>query len=588
MGTDDTKSDSTRQTDDIIDHLYEVAVDPSRYETLLDHWEAMIKPRRAAANLADHPVIGLDHLSGHVERADQVLERVIKDAAVKGPQAMLAQIDRVAAFAADRSGRIIATNTAATTLLNITDGQALGDIALGDGDAGQLSHFVGRMLGANRDAPVVLRARTAQADRLVVFHLRVVREDGETPFVIGISSQVRWPDGFTDMLRSAFEFTPAETDVVRALTEGQTLQQIADGRGRSVDTIRAQLKSIMAKTETRSQTELVRLTLSTMEIAQFTAQVSNSVGTVSQGYETLQPRPFQTLILPDGRRMDYLILGDSEGVPLFYQPLDYGLTRWPASAEDEAARRGIKIIVPIRAGYGASTSLPKRAPYVAHLVDDFASLLDHLGVRQAPFLSLGGDSHLAVAFNAAHPDRMTALVACAGVLPLTQAEQYERMEKWHRFILAGARYTPHLLPFMVKAGFALAKRLGKRGFVHAVYGKSPADVATFEHPEVFEAMVCGSEVCLSDAHSAHDAFSREVIAHETTDWTEAVLALKDSLPVVFMNGLQDPQVPPETLEDFRRDYPWIDFQVYPDAGQLLFFLKWPDVLERLTPFLEKK
>ena len=588
MGTDHKTTDTTRQTNDIIDHLYEVAVDPTRYESLLDHWEAMIQPQRAATNLADHPVIGLDHLSGHVERADQVLDRVIRDVLLTSPQAMLAQIDRVAAFAADRSGRIIAANTAAQNLLDISDGQARRDIALGDGDAEQLSHYVGRMLGANHDEPVVLRARTMQADRLIVFHLRVVREDGEAPFVIVISSQMCRPDGFTDLLRAAFEFTPAETEIVRALTEGHTLQQIAGARSRSLDTIRAQLKSIMAKTETRSQTELVRLTLSTMEIAHFTTQMSASVGTVSQGYETLQPRPFQTLTLSDGRRMDYLILGDPKGVPLFYLPLDYGLTRWPASAEQEALRRGIQIIVPVRAGYGASTSLPKRAPYVAHLVDDFAALLDHLGISQAPFLSLGGDSHLAFAFNAAHPGRMTALVACAGVLPLTRVEQYERMEKWHRFILAGARYTPHLLPFMVKAGFALAKRLGKRGFIHAVYGKSPADVATFEHPEVYEAMVCGSEVCLSDNHSAHDAFSREVIAHETTDWTEAVLALKDKMPVVFMNGLQDPQVPPETLDDFRRDYPWINFQVYPDAGQLLFFLKWPDVLERLVPFLDKK
>ncbi len=575
------------QTIEAIDRLYEVAVDPSRYEALLDHWEAMIGPQRAEAHGARPSIIGLAHLTGHVERADQVLDRVLADDLPRGPQAMIDQIGRSAAFAVDRTLRVVAANAGASSLLKITTGTKVRDLHLDDGDANQLGHHVSRLLNANQDEPVVLRGGIAQHERSVVFHLRAVRTDDTAPFVLVISSEVQWPAGFSNLLRAAFDLTPAESQVVRALTEGQTLQQTAKTRGRSIDTIRTQLKSIMAKTETRSQSELVRLTLSTMEIAQFTAQASEAVDAVSQGYETLAPRPFQTLTLRDGRRMDYLILGDQDGIPLLYSPLDYGLVRWPAQAEAEAARRGIKIIVPVRAGYGKSTPLPRRTPYVPQLCDDLAALMDHLGVASAPMLTLGGDSHIAFQFNRLHAGRMSALIACAGVLPITRSDQYERMDKWHRFILAGARYTPHLLPFMVKAGFALAKRLGKRGFLHAVYGKSEADMATISIPEVYEALVVGSDVCLSDTHSAHDAFAREVIAHETTDWTDAVLLLKGSVPVIMMNGLQDPQVPPETLAEFRRDYPWITFDVFADAGQLLFFSKWPQVLNRLAPFLKK-
>ena len=223
---------------------------------------------------------------------------------------------------------------------------------------------------------------------------------------------------------------------------------------------------------------------------------------------------------------------------------------------------------------------------MVQLADDMRALLDHLGIERLPLVTLGGDSFIAIAFHAAYPERLTGLICCAGVLPLTRAEQYERMDKWHRFILAGARYTPHLLPFMVKAGFALARKLGKRGFVNAVYGKSPADVATFGIDEVYEAIVCGSEVALSEGHSAHDAFSREVIAHETTNWAAEVAALRGSVPVIFLNGLQDPQVPPATLAEYQNDHDWIDFRIYPDAGQLLFFLKWRDVLPLIEEFQE--
>ena len=583
-----SSKDEDDKTGDVINWLYEVAIDPTRYETLVDHWEAMIGPKRAQAHDAHgaRNIIGLDKLASHVERADQVLDRVLADEIAHGPQAVIDQIELSAAFAVDQRMAIVAANSGAQMLLNIRKGIHIRDLRLGDGDVEQLSHHLGRLLNTQHDTPIVLRGRAADSERLVVFHLRVVRPTGGKPFVVVISSAVQWPAGFTELLRTAFEFSPKEAEVVRGLTEGLTLQQLAEQRGRSIDTIRAQLKSIMAKTETRSQTELVRLTLSTMEIAQFSVQVSEASEEFSTGYDTLAPRPFKTLKLKDGRRMDYLILGDPNGTPLIYSPLDYGLTRWPAQAEAEATRRGIKILVPVRAGFGKSTSLPKRTPYVPQLSDDLAELLDHVGIEKAPILALGGDAHIAAQFNMRHPGRLTAFVACAGVLPFNRPEQYDRMDKWHRFILAGARYTPHLLPFMVKAGFALAKRLGKRGFLHAVYGKSLADMATIRNIEVYEALVVGSEVCLSETHSAHDAFSREVIAHETTDWTEAVLALKDKMPVFLMNGLQDPQVHPDTLAEYQLDYPWITFDVFPDAGQLLFFSKWRETLDRLAPYLQ--
>ncbi len=58
--------------------------------------------------------------------------------------------------------------------------------------------------------------------------------------------------------------------------------------------------------------------------------------------------------------------------------------RWPATAEAEATRRGMKVIVPVRAGYGASSPIARQAPYYAQLVEDHARLLDHLRVSRLP------------------------------------------------------------------------------------------------------------------------------------------------------------------------------------------------------------
>lgn len=589
MGKEEDKQIDDTLADEVIEQLYEVAVDPSRYEALLDRWEAMIRPQRAAANSeaspTQAPAIGLREFEGHFRRADQVLDRAIKDPRISTAAGMLAHIEHAAAFSVDRNMTLIEVNPAATSVLGVTRGARLSDVAFAPGEIDHLSSKIARMFDANSLDPVLVRSRCTRADRLTVLHMRLVRSEREAPFVIVVTSELSWPKGFSDMLRAAFDLTAAEAEVMQFLSEGHSLTQIAEMRGRSVETIRAQLKAVMGKTETRSQTELVRLTLSTMEMVQFSADAAHGLNDASRGFETLAERPFQTMILRDGRQLDYLILGNPNGRPCLFFPLDYGLVRWPASAEAEAARLGIKVIVPIRPGYGASTPIRRGVPYISQIVEDTAALLDLLGVDRVPMVTLGGDSYLAIAFHALYPERVAALICCAGVLPLKRPEQYERMDKWHRFILAGARYTPHLLPFMVKAGFALARRLGKRGFIHAVYGKSKADVATFEIPEVLEAMVCGSEVALSETHSAHDAFAREVIGHETADWTNEVDALRGAVPVHFLNGLQDPEVPPETLAEHQQDYSWIDFRVYPDAGQLLFFLKWRDVLPLVVRYL---
>jgi DNA-binding CsgD family transcriptional regulator/PAS domain-containing protein len=55
--------------------------------------------------------------------------------------------------------------------------------------------------------------------------------------------------------------TPAEARVAAALAGGRSLREYADGAGLSIHTVRTTLKRVFAKTETRSQADLVRLLL---------------------------------------------------------------------------------------------------------------------------------------------------------------------------------------------------------------------------------------------------------------------------------------------------------------------------------------
>jgi DNA-binding CsgD family transcriptional regulator/PAS domain-containing protein len=64
------------------------------------------------------------------------------------------------------------------------------------------------------------------------------------------------------ILRDLWECTPAEAELANHLVADRTLEEIAALRGVTKETIRTQTKSLMAKTDTRRQSQLVRLLLS--------------------------------------------------------------------------------------------------------------------------------------------------------------------------------------------------------------------------------------------------------------------------------------------------------------------------------------
>src|SRR6056297_3471161 len=579
-----TLSDADRA--ETIDRLYDVALDPGRFEALLDHWESAVAPLRAHVDLSAPRLLDDPQIAAHFRRATEFLDRTVIDdspGGADGLDAMLAPFDRVAALVLDRGGAVRAANPAARQVLGIGPHSTLGDLPLHDDDRPALAAALSMLFHDRGKDTAMLRLRGDGPGHLMVLRLQRCSAPDGTDLVLAASNGLRLPEGFCDILRQAFDLTRAEGDILCRLVDCRSITEIAAERGRSPDTIRAQIKSILAKTETHSQLELVRLALSMIDMTAATVTAATTSGGGARVHTGPDVSAYRTLVAPDGRRVAWLVLGAGTGRPLLYMPLDYGLVRWPAAAEAEARARGIRVIVPLRPGYGPSDMVARGAEYDAALLADTEMILRAEGVRRCPLLSLGGDLYYAVQLTRRDPSRVSGIVACAGMLPLTRRAEVERMDKWHRFILAGAKFTPHLLPFMVKAGFILARRIGKRGFIHAVYGTSDADIATFEDPEVLEAIVNGSEVALSATHSSHEAFSRQLVGGQLEDWSADLLALRGVLPVVLMNGAQDPQVPRATYDEFRRDQPWIEYHLFEDAGQLVFFRHWRAALDRLEP-----
>ena len=560
---------------DIIDHIYDVALDPIRYEQLLDVWESRMAPlRRNSSEIT----VEADLLA-HASRASEFLDRLKNPDEEESLHARLAT-EIAAAFCVGQSGRIIEFNPAAKDLFGMEPGENINVLLLDRGEKDKLAQAILAATGKTRKASL-LRFSATDSERAVIFHIAPISTPtGETVALVR-TSELGWPDSLTQLLKEAFKLTLTEVEIVRNLVEGKSLKEISADRDRSLDTVRGQLKSILAKTETRSQTELIRIVLSLMEVV---GNANQADRTQTKDQASLEPIPFQTMVQPGGRRYDWIEFGDPAGRPCVYLPIDYGLLRWPLTAEREAKKRNIRVIAPVRAGFGHSSSMPAKIDYAGETGADVGRLLDHLGIKKVAMLTLGADFRYALRLANARAGLVTGILACAGTLPILSSTQYERMGKWHRFILANARYAPLVLPFLVKAGFALARRIGKVQFLNSVNADSPSDLKTYADPEVREAMLLGSEICLSDWHIAHEAFARECIDSES-DWSP--LIRQCVTPVRMLQGDQDPQSPRKTIEELIPEFPNLNISIIEDCGQLLFFKEWRMALDELEAFLPK-
>jgi DNA-binding CsgD family transcriptional regulator len=84
---------------------------------------------------------------------------------------------------------------------------------------------------------------------------------GEAVSVAFLANPDTGPVSTTEVLEQLYSLTPAEAELVRMLSEGLSLDEVATARGVTMNTVRSQLKQVFSKTDTKRQGELVRLVL---------------------------------------------------------------------------------------------------------------------------------------------------------------------------------------------------------------------------------------------------------------------------------------------------------------------------------------
>ena len=536
----------------LIAYLYRVAVEPKSYDELMAAWDAVISTSASTDNGSFNDT----ELENHVSQASQILNKLESIPAKTIPLEQSINQDPNPALLINLKGKILAANPPAEKVLQA---HINGDIS----DLGGQSRAVSAALAGLQEiqdgeinlAGLFLVEPTENSGRMMLALSSASCSHNSNVAGLITTLAPLWGRRVIDALRSHFDLSPAESDIVYGLARGRDMNQIARARNKSVNTVRTQMKTILRKVGLESQVELIRLVGLIDRFAPL--QEPENLDVAGRGIER------NTLILSSGLQMEYTISGPPDGRPvLFIHGMLDGCSLTSAGMT-ELFNRNIRLIAPSRPWFGNSHpdhQSGNRPWNFAGLVNE---LLDHLDIKQLPVLGHMAGAVYAASIAARLDKQITAVFNVAGGVPIISPNQFAAMTSRQRLIALTAVKTPQLLPMFLKAGILLIRNGGADAFTKALYREAPVDFEVASRPEVKTYLYNGYLFAISQGHTAFQLDAMEV----TKDWSDIVEKIR--CPIVLAHGKHDPVVRINSVRDFARRTDNCQLFESPESGQLI-------------------
>lgn len=287
------------------------------------------------------------------------------------------------------------------------------------------------------------------------------------------------------------------------------------------------------------------------------------------------PQLDNVIRLSDGRRLAYAVYGDPQGTPVFLFHGTPGSRFWHHPNQSIALELGARILVPDRPGFGLSDFKPDRT--ILGWSDDVRELADALGFNRFYIAGVSGGCIYALACAYALPERVIAAGLASAPAPFNLALEGDKASGLRRMMAAWAERAPGILRAISKWQTGLLKN-AELNLKLSLPVLPPAD-----------------RLVLADA--SQRAVFLNSYAHAYDQGTEghvyeALLILKDwgfppsqiRVPVELWQGTKDPNVSLQQAKWLEATIPNCKATYVPDAGHLLFFSHWRQILTALLRY----
>ena len=544
---------------DLVGALYDLALDPMRFEQFTDAWDQFAQ---AAHTTEDDDLSS--SMQQHFERAFMLLEKMGRSTENKKPLEQLVAEREGPCLGISRAGKILSFNEAAK--------QSLGETLLSKNlleavhakSKTSLREGIAQVSESDSGVPVLVLL-----DNNLPALLMLTKSAIDDQFLIDITGAV-WSERVSEFLKRTHALTNAEVEVAKLLYQGLSQQEIASERCRSKETIRKHLGALFTKTDCRTQAHLMRLITG----INFARDVDYRPRWFSDRCEV------KDFVLSDGRTLCYYDYGKASEPALVVAHPTLRTPELPRYIEKKIRSKGHRIIGVCRAGYGDSSPAPAKRSVIDGAVDDLAELLKSLSIDKFAMLGLMGGSVHCYQTAMRFGDRVTRIINVSGTVPVVSEEQFDNMPPSTRAIAHTARNLPELFPLLVRSAVALIDTGETDKFINALYRNSPIDLEYLEQSEAREWVTKGCEFAVYQGHLTY--------VNELTEITSIKFEFNKLLksPVTMIHAEYDGMISIGSVKSMADLHPLMSLSVIKNAGHLMLHMKQKEVAAEILKALQ--
>ncbi len=565
--------DIVGRDEDIVKLAYSLAIGPYRYREMFDLLGTRLDDAltRAQEQAAASGETGLDEtairsafepLVPHFENAQSLMEMQGRPSNSAKYSMKMLDADSHPSALIGTDGRIVYTNGAAAEAFGLANGQHPDDALFERGHFKTLLSNLQSLDQFELNKMIsIFGMETIDGAEMVKVALTKVHDSNGNAVGHISAIHMSWFPDVGKQFQSLLNLTPAELEITKAIVTGLSLSDLAAKRGRSLGTVRHQTKTLLAKLNLRSQTELACLYsgFSKFNVKEQGANKGDGTGTDGR----IESR---VLLRPDSRVLDYELAGPASGRPVLFFPGLLGGMTVTEAMHRVLSQHKLRLIMVWRPGLADSgPDGPATRESFGRHAEDIAALLDELGVKSCPVIGHITGAMFAYAIAKHLSDRIAGVVNINGIVPMEPGPHLAKVDRAERLRLYLMRHFPKIGRFVVHGALAKVDSGYDHEYLHAFLGDNDYDQRTIEREDI---RILFRQAFQKTTKQGYDSFTNELML-ASSDWQYLI---DDCLcPVHNLVGRHNLHYTADVMQAFAANRSNYTVEIVENAAHLLLY-----------------
>lgn len=522
-----------------------------------------------------------DILIEHFARAIKIAKRLVNiDDQHKVVLSLLDQMP-IALVLVDSEAKIIETNALADEILQSEFGLKVTSNILISGEESNRKLHEAIEAMSKHDSSITqgqsLFITNEQSKDNVMLFIAPLKQHGtqQASVAVFISQRKTLALSLPKEMSNLYGLTKKELIITEYLIQGLNIKDISEEVSISQHTVRSHIKSVLSKTGTSRQTELVCLIYNSM--GDFVNAVPRKEPDKRKGLlkkSKTGQLGYKILELGDGRNLAYNEYGDLNGEPVIHCHSIFGSRLELAfDAHKIAQQKSVHLIVLDRPGFGASDPNPE-ANFI-NWSKDLVQLADHLKIGKFSLTGYVMGGMYALACASVIPERVKKVALISNCMVPESSSDYKEFNPLYRMNLRLAKYMPKAYG-LISSILAKGVISDTGSFIKQMSENlNPTDKAIMDSMDFKEQVIANLKQAFIQGSKAS---SKEVIQY-MNNWSFELSDIKT--PVDIWQGESDCHQPLALSKRLAAYLKNTTLHIEKNNGHYLFFSHWAEILDEL-------